>query len=181
MKSFASKPRCNGFCLFEMLTFLAVLGIIVGLILPTLTSTGDYELARNRRNAQEVAVIYSAAQIAGLNLEGETLEATIRKVMAGGSPAAGVFKNQRFSVGGVAESDVEGIARHLSLKNGQLIYSPTAIAATPPPANSVSSSNPTTPSSAPAVSSSVSEQEMAAVPPSTEPSQPAGIRKRMSL
>ena len=184
MKPLQTNQLRSGFSLFEMLMVLSVLGIMIGIVLPTYLSKSEYELARNRHNAQEISSIYTAAQVAGLNLQGKTVHDTIRKVMVGGCPNSGAFKNHPFSVGGLAENDIESTARHLSLINDQLIYSPDehpAPAAPPIAFVRASSSDSKPAASSPVTSSSEFEVSTSMTAPVKKSAKPTGNRKRVSL
>jgi type II secretory pathway pseudopilin PulG len=121
-QSLPSSSR-NGFSLFEVLMFIAVIGVLAGIMIPLLSPNSDYTSARDRRNAQELSMVFTAAQIAGLNLEGSDLESTIKNVIKGGSPSSGVLKDHHFAVRSLAEKDIPGAANYLSLSGGHLIYS----------------------------------------------------------
>ena len=124
MKTKSTSTRCQqGFSLFEMLVVICLLGIMVAIVVPTLTSSSQYEAARNRRNAQEMTAICSAAAAAGVNLvvPGD-LERTIRNVLNGGSPEEGPFKGRSFRAAGLSEPDAMKAINYLQLQGGSLLY-----------------------------------------------------------
>jgi type II secretory pathway pseudopilin PulG len=176
MTNLSLTARRNGFSLFEMLMFIAILGVLTGVLVPLLSHNSDYEAARNRRNAQEISMVYSAAQIAGLNFAGPSLEATIKNVMAGGKPTTGAFKNHKFAVSTLSDTDIAGAANYLKLNGGQLIYT---LNSSPSQSNSIASSgggaNKTPPSIAPAAPIKWT------LPATSSPSQAAGTRLRARL
>ena len=115
----------SGLSLVEMLTTIAVLGVLTSIVVPQLSalSGGQTNEVRHRRNAQEIASVCVTADAAGLDLvDPASLEKTIRKVIAGGKPNGGPFHGKVFAVRGLVEEDVIGVQKYLSLSNGQLNY-----------------------------------------------------------
>lgn len=123
MKTRFATSAQSGFSLFEMLLVVALIGIMCAIVVPTMTSHNQYEAARNRRNAQEMTAVCASAQIAGLNLvvPGD-LEATIRNILAGGSPSTGAFKGQNFRAAGINETDAMKAIDYLQLQGSNLLY-----------------------------------------------------------
>jgi hypothetical protein len=120
--SFHSRCR-SGFSLFELLMFIAILGILVGIVLPSALAGDDFKAAKDRRNAQELVSVCTCAQVAGLNfvIAGD-VPATIQNLRIGGAPAEGSFKGRKFFVSGMKASDAEDAAQYLDIENGSLIY-----------------------------------------------------------
>lgn len=116
-------PQAKGLTLFELLIAISLLGILFGLVLPMALRGSDFNSARDRRNAQELASICTCAQVAGLNfvIDGD-LRATISNIRLGGSPTEGVFKGRRFVVSGIRDEDAVSCQKYLSLENGNLVY-----------------------------------------------------------
>ncbi|MDB6139854.1 MAG: Prepilin-type N-terminal cleavage/methylation protein [Verrucomicrobiaceae bacterium] len=112
-----------GFSLFEVLLVVALIGIMTAIVVPTMTGNNQYEAARNRRNAQEMTAVCASAQVAGVDLvvPGD-LEATIHNILAGGAPASGVFKGQKFRASGIDEPDALKAITYLQLQGSSLIY-----------------------------------------------------------
>jgi len=123
MKTRFTTSAQSGFSLFEMLLVVALIGIMTVIVVPTMTSHSRYEAARNRRNAQEMTAICTSAQAAGINfvIPGD-LEATIRNIIAGGTPSSGVFKGQSFRATGINEADAMKALGYLQLQGGSLLY-----------------------------------------------------------
>ncbi len=124
MKTRFSTSRIQGgFSLFEMLLVVALIGIMTAIVVPTMTSHSQYEAARNRRNAQEMTAICASAQVAGLNfvIPGD-LEATVRNILTGGTPADGIFKGQSFRASGIKEADAMKALGYLQLQGSSLLY-----------------------------------------------------------
>lgn len=114
--------RRSGFSLLEVILFLGIIGVLVGIVLPSALAGDDYKATKNRRNAQELVSVCTCAQAAGLNLiiEGD-LVATVQNIRVGGSPSAGLFKGRKFFVSGINDADVEAAAQLLAIENGSLI------------------------------------------------------------
>ncbi len=123
MKASPTPKNTAGFSLFEMLMAVALIGILSAIAIPVLSGKNTYDVARDRRNAQEMAGVSIAAQAAGLNfvVPGD-LNATVRNILAGGSPTTGAFKGQSFRATGVAEADALRAATYLQINGSALQY-----------------------------------------------------------
>ena len=118
-----SSSARSGFSLFEVLMFLSVVGVMLGITVPMLTQSDAIYAARDRRNAQELASTSVMAQTAGLNfVEGENVLATVRAIVRGGMSASGAMKGRVFVVPGLSEEDIKGAAKYLHIQNGELRY-----------------------------------------------------------
>lgn len=118
-----SQLQKNGFSLIEVLMFLAIVGIILGIALPHLASSNDYRAARDRRNAQELSSFAAATQAAGLNLIVEDdVKVTVTNLMRGGIPTAGAFKGHLFVGPRLLTEDAEAATQYLRIENGSVIY-----------------------------------------------------------
>ena len=118
-----SKPA--GLTLIEVLTMLAIIGIIGAIAIPQLTSwlTSDAQELRNRRNAQELAGVFANAQAAGRDFAASgDLVQTIRNVITGGSPSEGPFKGQLYAMRSLKEQDIPSVQKYLDLQGGVLCY-----------------------------------------------------------
>ena len=122
----------SGFSLFEVLMFLAVLGVILGIAVPMFNQNDAIYAARDRRNAQELSSTCFMAQTAGLDfVQGENVLETIRAVVRGGMPVQGAMKGRLFVVPGLSEEDIKGAAKYLRIVNGELRYTTSEIAHQP--------------------------------------------------
>lgn len=113
----------QGFSLIEVLMFLAIMGVLLGIALPHVASANDYRAARDRRNAQELSSFAAATQIAGLNLIVEdNLKVTVTNLMRGGIPTTGAFKGHLFVGPRLEPADADAAAEYLRIENGSVIY-----------------------------------------------------------
>jgi prepilin-type N-terminal cleavage/methylation domain-containing protein len=123
MKTRHTSSATAGFSLFEMLMAVAIIGILVSVVVPVLSSSSGYETARDRRNAQEMTAVCMAAQAAGLNLvvPGD-LAGTVRNILAGGAPTTGAFSGQGFRASGLQEADAMKALTYLQINGNTLEY-----------------------------------------------------------
>lgn len=114
----------SGFSLFEVLMFIAVIGVMIAILVPMWGQTESIYAARDRRNAQELAAMSLMAHSAGLDFiqEGDDVAETARAIVRGGMPLQGSMKGRRFIVPGLSEEDIQGAAKFLVIKDGELIY-----------------------------------------------------------
>lgn len=128
MKSLPTRipPPRNGFSLFEVLMFIAVIGVLTAIVVPMWGKTESLYAARDRRNAQELAAMSLMAHTAGLNFvqEDDVVE-SVRAIVRGGMPLQGAMKGRRFIVPGLSEEDIQGAVKFLTIKNGELVYTNT--------------------------------------------------------
>ncbi len=114
----------RGFSLFEVLMFIAVLGVMTSLAVPMLYQTDSFYATRDRRNAQELSSTSMMAQAAGLNLvQSDDVLQTVRALARGDMPVSGPLKGRLFVVPGLSEEDLVGASRFLLIQGGQLQYS----------------------------------------------------------
>lgn len=120
----------QGFSFFEMMMFVAILGIIVAIVVPMWGNTDAFYAARDRRNAQELVAISTMAAAAGLNFAKddkgqvrENLLEILRDISHGDSVKQGALKGRHFSVPGLSNEDIAGAANYVSVENGELRYS----------------------------------------------------------
>jgi hypothetical protein len=125
-----TSARPHGFSFFEMMMFVAILGIIVAMVVPMWGSNDAFYAARDRRNAQELVAISTMASAAGLNFakddQGnirENLLEILSDISHGDSVKDGALKGRHFSVPGLSNEDIAGAANYVTLENGELRYS----------------------------------------------------------
>lgn len=122
----------HGFSLFEMLMVLSILGVMISLSVPMLFQTDSVYGVRNRRNAQELCSTSAVAQAAGLDfVQQDSVMDTIRALVRGGMPSRGTMKGRLFVVPGLSEEDMQGAAKYLVIKNGELRISSSEQASVP--------------------------------------------------
>lgn len=122
----------SAFSLFEVLMFVAILGVMVGIAVPMMSPGDNVYAARDRRNAQELCSICMMAQAAQLNfVQDDSVLDTVHAIVRGGMSVRGSMRGRVFVVPGLSEEDMKGAAKYLRVKDGQLLYTPTAQAEPP--------------------------------------------------
>ncbi|MFZ4765166.1 MAG: type II secretion system protein [Roseimicrobium sp.] len=122
----ALAPRAGGFSLVELLVTICVLGSIASIAILAIGSLKENSSrTRDRRNAQEIVAIYTAARAAGLNfvVDGD-MEQTVRNVVAGGVVTEGAFAGSHFGLPGLDVREQESAQAHLEISGGELLYDP---------------------------------------------------------
>jgi len=121
-----SLPSRSGFSLFEVLMFIALIGVITAIVVPLWGQTESIYAARDRRNAQELSAMSMMAQTAGLDfVQDDDVTESVRAIVRGGMPLQGAMKGRRFIVPGLSEEDIQGAVKFLIIKNGELVYTNT--------------------------------------------------------
>lgn len=121
--------RAAGFSLFEMLTFIAILGIMVTMALPVFGNSQGAKQAKDQRNAQNLCSLANAANAAGINVTqgaGSDVSKPIKLLVEGITISKGPLKNRTFKVPNMTAEDMAGAAQYLAIKNGDLAYAPEA-------------------------------------------------------
>lgn len=129
----ATKRRAlSAFSLFEVLLFTAILGVMVGMVIPMIGQNDAAYAARDRRNAQELCSTCMMAQAAELNfVQGDSVIETVRAIVRGGMSVRGAMRGRIFVVPGLSNEDIQGAAKFLKLQDGQLLYT-TSVTTSPP-------------------------------------------------
>lgn len=114
-----------GFTLVELLTVIAILGILASIVLPNIAATN--EAARNtvaRRNAQNFASIFSCGQIAGVNWGATDVASATTIILEGRAAGDGAFEGKVFKAAGMKASDLTHAQRYLrwDSENSTLTY-----------------------------------------------------------
>ncbi len=116
--------RKDGLSLFEMLMFVAIIGIMIAIVVPIFGNNDALYTARDRRNAQELVSTSVVAQAAGLNfVEGNNVLDILRAVSRGRTVSNGPMKGHNYSVPGLSEEDLKGASKYVTLADGSLQYS----------------------------------------------------------
>ena len=125
-----STRHTKGFSFFEMMMFIAIVGIIVAIVVPMWGNNDAFYAARDRRNAQELVSINTMASAAGLNFalneKGEVREdllEILHDISQGDSVKRGALKGRHYSVPGLSNEDIAGAANYITIENGELRYS----------------------------------------------------------
>lgn len=116
----------NGFSLFEMLTFVAILGIMTAIAVPVFGSSQGAKQAKDQRNAQSICSLANVATAAGLNLtSGAGIDVTkpMKLLVEGITISSGPLKNRTLRVPNMTAADISGAAQYLEIKDGDIAYS----------------------------------------------------------
>ncbi len=104
--------------------FIAILGVLTALALPSFSYRDSCQNAVNLRNAKEIANIATAASLAGVDLVvAGDLQATITNLVNGVSPANGPFRGRVFRITGMSEETLAGAMQYLRVLGSELICS----------------------------------------------------------
>ena len=116
----------SAFTLVEMLVVIAVIGLLAAISIPMISNVfGNAEEGKDKRNAQILASMASAAQAAGdatIAASGGD-EAAANLVIAGVS-GAGEFADTTFRVPNMSDVERDNALGHLTFSAGTLIYTP---------------------------------------------------------
>lgn len=117
----------SAFSLFEVLMFIAVVGVMIGMAMPMFGQSDAVYAARDRRNAQELCSTCMMAQAAEVNfVQDESVIDTVRAIVRGGMSVRGSMRGRVFVVPGLSDEDIQGAAKFLRVQNGELMYTTTA-------------------------------------------------------
>jgi prepilin-type N-terminal cleavage/methylation domain-containing protein len=116
----------GGFSLIELLTTIAILGVLSSIGLMSMGSVNqNVKDARNRRNAQELAFVCGNAQAAGVDfVKNSNVKRSVRNIVKGGTPPDGAFAGKFFGLPGLSKEDQVSAEKYLEIKNGSLNYNP---------------------------------------------------------
>ena len=114
----------SAFSLSEVLMVVAIIGVMIGIVVPMMNQNDAVYAARDRRNAQELCSTCSVAQAAGVDfVQDESVIDTVRAIVRGGMSVNGAMRGRLFVVPGLSEEDIQGASRFLRVTGGQLMYS----------------------------------------------------------
>jgi prepilin-type N-terminal cleavage/methylation domain-containing protein len=123
--SLSQRRRRQGFSLLEMLSVIAVIGIICGIAIVNGIPDDRYAAARDQRNAQELAALCESASAAGLNfVVADNMDETLANIIRGGTPEKGVFKGRIFSLRSMSAASAKSASKYLRLVGNGLLYQP---------------------------------------------------------
>ncbi len=103
---------------------VAIIGVLIGIVVPMLNQNDSFYAARDRRNAQELCSTCMMAQAASLDfVQNDSVIDTLHAIVQGGMSVSGAMRGRVFVVPGLSEEDIQGAAKYLSIQDGQLMYS----------------------------------------------------------
>jgi len=89
----------RGFSLVELITVIAVLGLMTAIMIPQLSNVdSSARRASSQRNAQHLVDIYVSGAAAGISWAGSTRNEKIAAVVNGAAPDVGAFAHKTFRV-----------------------------------------------------------------------------------
>jgi hypothetical protein len=129
MKNFTttSTSRCtSGFSLFEMMTFVCILGIMISLAIPLFGNTQAIEQATAKRNAQSFCTLAYSASAAGLNIAAGTKDVSVvlKRLTKGITITKGALKGREFKIPNMTEEDIKEASLFVHLEKGELCFGP---------------------------------------------------------
>ena len=102
---------------------VAIIGVFLGIAVPMMNQSDSVYAARDRRNAQELCSTCMMAQAAQLNfVQDDSVIDTLRAIVNGGMSVRGAMRGRVFVVPGLSEEDIQGAAKYIRIKDGQLLY-----------------------------------------------------------
>jgi prepilin-type N-terminal cleavage/methylation domain-containing protein len=128
MKTVMRKRNQAGFSLVEMLVVITVIGVIAAIAVPNIgVLTDAADDSKTRRNAQNIASIYSAALAGGADVTGADKEEIIDKLIAGVN-GIGAFESHTFLINGLSETEKVQAKKYLKLEGTPLLLTYTTVA-----------------------------------------------------
>mgnify|MGYP001827804516 CR=1 FL=1 len=121
-----ARVRSGGFGLVELITAIAVLGVLASILFPFYNNVQDGAQERKcKRIAQEFAAISTSASAAGsYDLADAGSVAEAMELLVNGVSGSGLFGETQFRVSQVRHTDQSMAAHYLTLRDGVLIYDP---------------------------------------------------------
>lgn len=116
----------SGFGLTELITVIAILGILAAIVLPTMGSMADSANERRcQRIAQEFSLLANNAIAAGNEeLAAVSNVAQAIQLISDGVYGSEVFADTLFRLPNIAMADRTEAAHHLSIQNGRIVFDP---------------------------------------------------------
>lgn len=114
----------KGFSLVELLVVIAVIGVIAAIAIPAMTGVfSNSRTAKAKRNAQNIASTFAAAQAAGYTATVADEDAAVTAINTGVS-GSGAFSTSFFQVS-LDTQEATAAKGYLSFSNGTLKYDGT--------------------------------------------------------
>jgi len=124
MKTTTAKLKTvSGFSLFEVLMFIAVLGIMISIAIPVFATTDGAKQATDRQNAQVICTLATAASASGVNVASGTTDVlkAMSKMVEGVTITKGPLKNKTFRTPNISANELKRASAYVQIKNGELL------------------------------------------------------------
>jgi Tfp pilus assembly protein FimT len=120
-----STTRTSGFSLFEMMTFVCILGIMISLAMPLFGNTQQIQQATAKRNAQSFCTLAYSANVAGLNVAAGMTDKVevLKRLTQGITITKGSLKGREFKMTNMSEQDIQAASEYVNLEKGELVFS----------------------------------------------------------
>lgn len=116
----------SGFSLFELLTFVAIIGIMASMVIPFFGNQDQIQQATAKRNAQSFCTLANSASAAGNNVTVGVIsvEDAFKRLAKGITITRGSFKGSVFKLPSMNEQEIKNASAFAKIENGELIYLP---------------------------------------------------------
>jgi prepilin-type N-terminal cleavage/methylation domain-containing protein len=120
----STTPQNEGFSLFEMLTVVCILGIMIAMAIPAFGNSHAARQAKDQRNAQGFCSLAMAASAAGIQIAQGTQDpkVALQRLVEGVTVTKGPLKGRLFILPHVTTEDVAGASQFVRIVNGELQY-----------------------------------------------------------